>query len=86
MERQAAEKVEYRLLRKERRIPGLTLFSYNTRTHEIKRAEIVVCRTVDFVTRLPLHQPRITVEPDCVYRQALNRRNFEKILRREHII
>lgn len=86
VEQQQRKDVEYRLVGRERRRPGLTMFSYNTLTGDIKPAEIVFCKDVDFITRLPLHQPKLTVEPGCVYRQALNRKNLIKILRREGFI
>lgn len=59
------------------------LFSYNTETHEVKRAEIDMCTTIDFNTQEQLYAPKVVVERNCIYRQALNDKNFRKILKRE---
>ena len=40
----------------------------------------------NFRYREPVQRDRLVIEPDCVYRQALNRKNFIKRLRREGII
>ena len=74
------------LIKREPIVPGHTLFSYNTESHEIKKAPIQYCRDVDFMTKEPLHRPKIVIEPHCVYRQALNKKNFIKRLKREGII
>lgn len=86
IEQQQLKKVEYHLIKQERRIRGLTLFSYNLVTGETKQAEIVYCKDVDFITRLPVHSPKVTIEPNCIYRQALNKKNFLRKLKKEGII
>lgn len=86
IEQKQQKRVEYHLVKQERRIRGLTLFSYNTITHEIKAAEIIHCKDVDFVTRKPVHQPKLMIEPNCVYRQALNKKNFVRKLKMEGIM
>ena len=73
-------------VKSEKIIAGHTLFSYNTKTKEIKVAPIQYSKDVDFKTKAPLHKPKIVIEPFCVYRQALNKRNFVKRLKREGII
>lgn len=77
------QKHELKLLCKEPLNRSHILFSYNTVTGEVKRADVCYCDTVDFTTQEPLFEPRITVEKNCIYRQALNERNFIKILKRE---
>ena len=57
---------------KKRRIPGLRLFKLDTKT--------------GMVTDLGLDRCLVDIEPGCIYRQALNRKNFMKILIREGII
>lgn len=79
------QKQEFRLIGRNRRIPGLTMFSYNIRTGEIKVAEIQQCKSVDFMTRKPLTNAKIVIEKDCLYRQALNKKNFVKRLIREGV-
>ena len=73
-------------VRREKIQPGHTLFSYNVNTGEIKVAPVQYSKDVDFVTRDAIHKPKIVIEPNCVYRQALNKRNFIKRLKREGII
>ena len=62
----------HKLVAKKRRVPGLRLFKLATKT--------------GMVTDLGLDRCLVDIEPGCVYRQALNRKNFVKILLREGII
>lgn len=62
----------HKLVAKKRRVPGLRLFKLDTKT--------------GMVTDLGLDRCLVDIEPGCVYRQALNRKNFVKILFREGII
>ena len=61
-----------KLVAKKRRVPGLRFFKLDTKT--------------GMVTDLGLDRCLVDIEPGCVYRQALNRKNFVKILLREGII
>lgn len=61
-----------KLVAKKRRIPGLRLFKLDTKT--------------GMVTDLGLDRCLVDIEPGCIDRQALNRKNFMKILIREGII
>ena len=63
---------ERKLVAKKRRVPGLRLFKLDTNT--------------GMVTDLGLDRCLVDIEPGCIYRQALNRNNFVKILLREGII
>ena len=64
--------MEPKLVAKKRRVPGLRLFKLDTKT--------------GMVTDLGLDRCLVDIKPGCVYRQALNRKNFVKILLREGII
>lgn len=77
------KKQEIKFIGKLRRNPSHTLFSYNIVTKVIKVAEIDRPDTVNFKDLEPIGSTRIVVEKDCVYRQALNVKNFIKILKRE---
>lgn len=77
---------EFKLIGHQRKVPGHTLFSVNLKTGEIKAAPVERSTAIDFKTKKPTFRDRIVVEPNCVYRQALNKKNFLKILRRERII
>ena len=77
---------EFRLVGRQRRIPGHTLFCIDLRTGEVKVAPMERSTVVNFKTREPEHKERVVVEPHCVYRQALNKKNFIKRLKRERII
>ena len=52
--------------------PGHTLFQYNKESGEIRQAPVV--------------NGSVITEPNCIYRQALNQKNFEKKLRREGVL
>ena len=57
---------------RQKKRPGHTLYLYNKVTGEIRQA--------------PVLNGNVLIEQDCVYRQALNKKNFVKRLRREGII
>ena len=80
------EKREIKFLGKMRRNTSHTLFSYNIVTKEIKVAELEKPDTINFKDLEKIGNTRIIIEKDCVYRQALNKKNFIKILKREGII
>lgn len=80
------EKREIKFLGKMRRNTSHTLFSYNLVTKEIKVAELEKPDTINFKDLEKIGNTRIIIEKDCVYRQALNKKNFIKILKREGII
>ena len=65
-----------------KKVPGHTMFSYNTVTKEIKVAPVKREAMVDYRTRTPKYKESIIVEKDCIYHQALNKKNFIKILKR----
>ena len=77
---------EYKPIGRQRRIPGHTLFSFNMKTKEIKVAPVEFSKDVDFRTREAIRKPKIVIEKDCIYRQALNKKNFIKRLKREGIL
>ena len=77
---------EFKLIGHQRKVPGHTLFCVNLKTGEIKAAPVERSTAVDFKTMEPTYRDRIVVEPNCLYRQALNKRNFIKKLKRERII
>ena len=83
---QECKQHEFRLVGRERRKPGHTLFCIDLRTGEVKVAPIERSKVVDFKTKDAIYKERVVVEPHCVYRQALNKKNFIKRLKRERII
>ena len=86
MEILAKKQHEFKLIGQERKVPGHIMFSINLKTGEIKKAPVERSKDIDFMTREPVFRDRIVVEPDCLYRQALNKKNFVKRLVREGII
>ena len=68
-----------------RRQPGHTVFSFNTKTKELKVATLVEHAAITF-SRTVARQTRIYVEKDCIYVEALNRKNAVKQLRREGLV
>ncbi len=80
------QKHEFKFIGRHRKVPGHTMFSLNIKTGEIKVAPVERSKVCDFRTREPIYKERIVVEPDCLYRQALNKKNFIKRLVREGIL
>ena len=64
-----------------RKVPGHTMFSFNTETKEIKVAPIKREVILDYRTRTPKYKESIVIEKNCIYNQALNKKNFIKILK-----
>jgi hypothetical protein len=79
------QKQEFKLIGRAKKVPGHTMFSYNWKTGEIKVADIQQCGNVDYMTRQLHGNARIVIEKNCIYRQALNRKNFIKRLIREGV-
>ena len=68
---------EYKLIGKARRKPGMTLFSYNTQTGEMKPAEIERECAMTFDGNVS-YKTKVKIDPHCIYWQALNLKNWEK--------
>lgn len=68
---------EYKLIGKARRKPGMTLFSYNTQTGEMKPVEIEKECAMTFDGGVS-HKAKVKIEPHCIYGQALNLKNWKK--------
>lgn len=80
------QKQEFKFIGRERKVPGHTMFSLNYKTGEIKVADIEHVKDIHFTTRRQVTNDRIVIEPNCIYRQALNKKNFIKRLVREGIL
>ena len=80
------QKKQFKYLGSERKVPGHTMFSLNLKTGEIKAADIERAKDIHFKTKRPVTKGKIIIEPDCIYRQALNKKNFIKRLVREGIL
>ena len=76
------QKHEQVFIGSKRKVPGHTMFSFNTVTKEIKVAPVKREAMIDYLTRTPKYKESIMVEKDCIYHQALNKKNFIKILKR----
>lgn len=73
------KKNEFHLIGSQRRIPGHTLYAFNTVTKEIKIAQIERKVFFGFNGNM-IYKNEITVEKDCIYLQALNKKNARKRL------
>jgi hypothetical protein len=80
------QKHEFKLIGRQRKVPGHTLFSLNIKTGEIKVAPVERSKVCDFNTREPIYKERVVIDSDCLNRQALTRQNFNKRLVREGIL
>lgn len=68
-----------------RKMPGHTIFSFNIHTGEIKSAEIM-SKEPEINPYGYVVSPKrtlIVMEPDCIYRQALNKKSLIRKLRKE---
>lgn len=83
IEREQQKRQEFTFLGSVRSVRGHTMFSFNVVTKEIKVATIKHCDTFDLAKMDVSYNPKIVIEENCVYRQALNRNNLIKRLKRE---
>ena len=78
------KKNEIRYIGSKRLIKGLTLFSYNRVTGEIKKAPM---KSTAVLTESGLVlKNEVITEKDCFYDQALNEKNFIKHLKKYGVI
>ena len=72
------------------RVPGHTLYKFNTVTRTASRAEVEVSAdswlNPENMKVESDRKSRVKVEKDCYYEQALNMKNFIKRLRRRGIV
>lgn len=80
-EQVAKKQKEYHMVGHVRRVPGLTLFEFNKRTHEIRPAQIKR-EAVLTTDGTPVFRTRTDIHQDCFYLQALNVKNAEKKLKK----
>ena len=64
---------------------SLIQISFNVQTGEIKPVKLVREASIGLDGK-PVFKEKITVEKDCYYEQALNRKNFIKRLKRRGLI
>ena len=82
---------EYKLIGRLTKVPGHTLYKFNTTTREASKATVEI-RSGYFYdpekgSNMQIkHRFNVKVEKDCYYEQALNMKNFIKRLRRRGII
>lgn len=82
VEQVAKKQKEYKLIGKQRKVAGHTLFEFNRKTKEIKPADIHRECIIDAGTGNPIYKTKTDVHEDCFYLQALNIKNAEKKLRK----
>ena len=83
IEQSIKQQQEYKLIGKARRKPGMTLFSYNTQTGEMKPAEIEKECAMTFDGKVS-YKSKVKIEPHCIYGQALNLKNWEKKINKNY--
>ena len=81
---------EYKLIGQLVRVPGHTLYKFNTATRTASRAEVEVSAdswlNPENMKIESDRKSRVKVEKDCYYEQALSIKNFIKRLRRRGIV
>ena len=80
------KKHEYHYLGSVKKNPHLSLWSFNKKTKEIKLAEYKKEDTYNFMNMGKKQPRKVSVEKDCIYIQALNKKNVIKILKRDYNI
>lgn len=80
------QKKEIKLIGRQRKVRGLTLFEYNEKTKELSKAQY---KKQDFSLESLSLDPsqlkissKVVVNENCIYFQALNRKNAIKKLRK----
>lgn len=63
---------------------GMTLFSYNSETTELKRVKVEKPTTLDYTTKEATAKSKVIHDGRCEYFQALNVRNAKKKIRKEY--
>lgn len=80
------QKKEYKLIASAKHRKGMTLFSVNTVTGEIKPAEYQIEDTLPWEQALLISKGhgnttrKVVIEKDCIYVEALNVKNLHKKL------
>ena len=81
------KKKEYKLVGSQRKIPGLILWEYNEKTKVLDRAkykeDMLVLNTLDpeKLTGQTIKH-KVDIRENCIYFQALNKKNAEKRLKK----
>ena len=82
VEQVAKKQKEYKLIGRQRKVAGLTLFEFDRKTKQIKPADIHRECIVDATTGKPIYKTKTDVHEGCFYLQALNVKSAEKKLRK----
>ena len=80
-----SRQMEFRKVSTWRRQHGHTIFKFNTKTKEIAPAEIENEAFINMQRQVFTHG-KIIIEKDCIYIEALNRKNVIKHLKREGLL
>lgn len=65
-----------------RRQPGHRIFSFNMKTREIREVQVEATAVITINGQVR-QQQKVYADKDCFYGEALNVKNFKKLLRRE---
>ena len=77
---------EFKFVGSTKKVAGHTLFSFNTETKELKKAEIQKSKTYNVFTKQPAHKDKVVIERNCFYFWSLNEKNALKKLRKAGFI
>lgn len=78
------KKKQLTLIGSQRQIPGLTLWEYNHVTHILDKAQFKKEERFELTSLDPekvnklIHRKKVDIKENCVYTQALNRKNAIK--------
>ena len=77
---------EFKLVGSTKKVAGHTLFSFNTETKELKKAEIQKSNTYNAFTKQSAYKDKVVIERNCFYFWSLNEKNALKKLRKAGFI
>ena len=77
----AKEQQEFKFINSIKKNPGHILFSFNITTKELKEAAMKKDVSIGLGLE-PIYKTKVVTEKNCVYVQALNKRNAFKKLRK----
>lgn len=87
LEIKAEQQKEYKYIGSQLRVPGHTMFSFNFKTKNLTVAKIEKSCEISLTNpRGVVTKTKLCIEPDCIYIQALNKKNaIKKLIRKFNV-
>lgn len=87
LEIKAEQQKEYKYIGSQLKVPGHTMFSFNLKTKDLTVAKIEKSCEISLANpRGVVKKTKLCIEPDCIYIQALNKKNaIKKLIRKFNV-